>query len=86
MVPVRPVNQTRPFSCGTLILQAIAPLREDRVWPRETRYILQIYDPSPKGEGFISGKLLMTEDEGRILVEYTVLAVVHIIYTMETSR
>ena len=39
-----------------------------------------------RGEGFISGKLPMTEDEGRIFVEYTVLAVVHIIYTMETSH
>ena len=33
-----------------------------------------------KGEGFISGKLPMTEDEGRIqlFVEYTVVAVAHV--------
>ena len=36
-VPVRPVNETRPFSRGALILKAITPLRENRVWPRETR-------------------------------------------------
>ena len=35
-VPVRPVNQTRPFSRGALILQAMMPLRENRVWPCET--------------------------------------------------
>ena len=35
-VPVRPVNKTRPFSRGALILKAITPLRENRVWPRET--------------------------------------------------
>ena len=37
-VPVRPVNETRPFTRGALILQAITPLRENRVWPRETTY------------------------------------------------
>ena len=36
-VPIRPVNKTRPFSRGALILKAITPLRENRVWPRETR-------------------------------------------------
>ena len=40
----------------------------------------------PVGEEFISGKLLITEDEGHILVEYTIVAVVHMIYTMGTSR
>ena len=34
-VPVRPVNWTRPSSRGALILQAIMPLRENRVWPSE---------------------------------------------------
>ena len=38
-VPVRPVNETRPFSRGALILKAMTPLRENRVWPRETRMI-----------------------------------------------
>ena len=35
-VPVRPVNRTRPCSRGELILQAITPLRQNRVWPRKT--------------------------------------------------
>ena len=35
---------------------------------------------------FISGKLLMTEDEGRIIVEYTTVAVVHMIHTMGMSH
>ena len=39
-----------------------------------TRCIRHIYDPSP-----------MTEDNGSIFVEYTIVAVVHMIYTMETS-
>ena len=34
-VPVRPVNKTRPFSHGALILKAIR-MGENRVWPRET--------------------------------------------------
>ena len=38
------------------------------------------------GEEFISGKLLITEDEGRIFVEYTIVAMVHMIYTMGTSH
>ena len=37
----------------------------------------------PKAEGFISGKLPMAEDEDRMFVEYTVIAI--IIYTMATS-
>ena len=41
---------------------------------------------NPELEGFISGKLPMTEDEDHVFVEYTVLAVVHMIYTMETSH
>ena len=53
----------------------------------EVRGSLPLINPEPKGRGVvISGKLPMTEDEGRIFVEYTVLAVVHIIYTMETSH
>ena len=57
-----------------------------------SRCIPQIYDPSLRSEefatdnlrawSFFSGKLLMTEDEGRIFVEYTIVAVVHMIYTM----
>ena len=35
-VPVRPVNKTRPFSHGALILQVITPLCKNRVWPHET--------------------------------------------------
>ena len=38
-VPVRPVNRTRPFSCRALILQAMTPLRENRIWLRETRFL-----------------------------------------------
>ena len=40
---------------------------------------MQLINP---GEGFISGKLPMTEDEGRTFVEYTAGAVVYMIYTM----
>ena len=40
----------------------------------------------PVGEEFISGKLLITEDEGLIFVDYTIVAVVHMIYTMGTSH
>ena len=56
--------------------------------------IQQIYDPSPKSEevyhwetprpkaeGFIDGKLSMTEEEGRMLVVFTEVAMVHIWYT-----
>ena len=35
-VPVRPVNKTRPFSHGALILKVIKPLHENRIWPCET--------------------------------------------------
>ena len=38
-VPVRPENETRPFSRGGLILQAITPLCVNRVWPRKTRTV-----------------------------------------------
>ena len=38
-VPVRPVNKTRPFSRGALILQVIMFLCENRVWPCETTSI-----------------------------------------------
>ena len=34
---------------------------------------------------FISGKLLMTKDKGSIFVEYTIAAVVYMIYTMKMS-
>ena len=63
-----------------------------------SRYIPQIYDPSLRSEkfatdkpralwarGVFSGKLLMTEDEGRIFVEYTIVAVVHMIYTRDIT-
>ena len=33
----------------------------------------------------INGKLLMTKDEGHMLVEYTIMVMVHMIYTMATS-
>ena len=56
------------------------------------RCMQQIYDPSPKSEevyhsaeGFINGKLPMTEDKGCIFVAYTVLAMVHMIYIMKKS-
>ena len=52
-------------------------------------YIYVIYKPrlvGVLGSGFISGKLPLTSDSGRIFVEYAVLAMVHIIYTMETSH
>ena len=38
------------------------------------------------GKGFINGKLPMTEDEGHIFVEYTVVAVVCMIYTIGMSH
>ena len=41
--------------------------------------------PSPESDGFISGKFLMTKDKDHIFVQYTVLAMVHMINTMETS-
>ena len=49
------------------------------------RCIQQIYDLSPRSEGFINGKLPMTEDEGRMFVVYTVIAIVHMIYIMMKS-
>ena len=52
----------------------------------EVRRSLPLINPSTFGLGFISGKLPMTEDKGLILVEYTVVAVVHMIYTMGTSH
>ena len=38
-IPERVQAETypRPFSRGALILKAITPLRENRVWPRETK-------------------------------------------------
>ena len=48
-----------------------------------SRCIPKIYNLSLRSEEvlplFISGKLPMTEDEGRIFVKYTILAVVHMI-------
>ena len=41
--------------------------------------------PLAKGKGFISGKLLMTKDKNYIFVEYTVVAVFHMIYNMDMS-
>ena len=49
------------------------------------RCIQQIYDPRPKAEGFINGKLPMIEDEGRIFVAYAKVAMVHMIYIMKKS-
>ena len=48
----------------------------------EVRGSLPLINPSliPKGEGFISGKLLITEDEGCRFVECTVVTVVLMIY------
>ena len=40
---------------------------------------------SYSGLGFISGKLLMNKDKGHIFVKYTIVAMVHMICTMETS-
>ena len=37
---------------------------------------------SLKGNGFISGKLPMTEDEGHMFVVYTVIVMVHMKYIM----
>ena len=64
-----------------------------------SRCIPQIYDPSLRSEefatdepqalrawGFFSGKLPMTEDEDCIFVEYTIVAVVHMLYTMRISH
>ena len=40
-IPERVQAETypRPFSRGALILKAITPLRENRVWPRETSFV-----------------------------------------------
>ena len=51
----------------------------------EVKGSLPLIIPSQKCKGFISGKLPMTEDEGRIFVEYTVIAVIHMIYTKGMS-
>ena len=37
------------------------------------------YSNCYNGKGFINGKLLMTEDKGRMFVVYTIMAVVHMI-------
>ena len=60
-----------------------------------TRCIPRIYNPSPRSEekftvdkrlgfapAFINSKLPMTKDKGCIYVEYTEVAMVHMIYTM----
>ena len=41
---------------------------------------------SLKGDGFISGKPPMTENESHIFMEYTIVVVVYMIYTMGTSH
>ena len=51
---------------------------------------LPLINPEPEGRGlrargFINGKLPMIEDKGRIFVVYTVMAVVHMIYTRMKS-
>ena len=46
----------------------------------EVRESLSLINSSPKARIFFSGKLPMTEDEDGIFVEYTVLAMVHMIY------
>ena len=48
----------------------------------KVRGSLPLINPEPEGRGFISSKLPMTH----IVVEYTVLTVVHMIYTMGTSH
>ena len=45
---------------------------------------LSLVNPSPKDEGFISGKLLMTKDKVHVFVEDNIVAMVHMIYTMGT--
>ena len=48
--------------------------------------VFDIYTTQACGQRkFISDKLPMTEDEGSIFIKYTIVAVVHIIHTMETS-
>ena len=47
----------------------------------KVRGSLPLINREPKGRGVISGKLPMTEDKGSIFVEYTTVAVVHMIYT-----
>ena len=37
IVPVTAVNCSRPYSRGALILKAIMPLRENKVWPCKTK-------------------------------------------------
>ena len=56
----------------------------------EVRGSLPLINPEPEGQGasgsgFICGKLPMTEDKGSIFVKYTIVAVVYMIYTIETS-
>ena len=46
---------------------------------------LPLINPEPEEQGVYQWELLITEDDSRIFMEYTVLAVVHIIYTMGTS-
>ena len=42
---------------------------------------LPLINPEPEGRGVISGKLPMTKDKESIFVEYTIVAMVHMIYT-----
>ena len=52
----------------------------------EVRGSLPLINHEPKGPGVISGKILMIEGEGHMFVEYTIVAVVHMIYTMGMSQ
>ena len=51
----------------------------------EVRGSLPLINLRLKAEGFINGKLSMTEDDGRIFAVYTVVAIVHMIYIMKKS-
>ena len=66
---------------------AIRCIRTTNIQPEsEIRGSLLLINPKPKGEGFINGKLLMTEDKGswslippligRYICEYTIVAMV----------
>ena len=51
----------------------------------EVRGSLPLIRPKPKGKRFISSKLPMTEGKGNIIVEYTIIAMVYMIYIMGMS-
>ena len=51
----------------------------------EVRGSLPLINPEAEAEGFINGKLPITEDESRMFVVYTVIAMVHMIYIMMKS-